>query len=119
MSSTRHAPPVATTSPDITADRLAALRDLFPEAFTEGKVDFARLRAALGDIVDHSPERYSFTWAGKRDAIRILQAPTAATLLPCPEESVDWESTHSIFIEGDDLEVLKLLYKPYFGAPCN
>jgi adenine-specific DNA-methyltransferase len=103
------------TSADIVADRIAQLKELFPEAFTEGKVDFDQLRAALGDIVDDRQERYAFTWAGKADAIRALQAPTAATLVPCPDESVDWDTTHNLFIEGDNLEVLKLLYRPYFG----
>jgi adenine-specific DNA-methyltransferase len=61
------------------------------------------------------PERYSFTWAGKRDAIRLLQAPSRATLVPCPEESVNWDTTRHVFIEGENLEVLKLLYKSYAG----
>lgn len=103
------------TFPDLTANRLAALRELMPEAFSEGKVDFDKLRAALGDVVDGRPERYSFSWAGKRDAIRLLQTPSAATLVPAPEESVNWDTTQHLFIEGDNLEVLKLLYKAYFG----
>ncbi|RMG74824.1 MAG: site-specific DNA-methyltransferase [Chloroflexi bacterium] len=111
----QHAEPVAKTSADINEERIAQLRRLFPEAFTEGKVDFDKLRATLGDLVDNRPERYSFTWAGKQDAIRILQTPTSATLIPAPEESVDWNNTQNLFIEGDNLEVLKLLYKAYFG----
>ncbi len=95
--------------------RLQALREHFPEAFAEGKIDFDKLRAALGDTVDGHPERYSFTWAGKHDAIRLLQAPTRATLTPAPEESVDWETTRNIFIEGENLEALKLICKSYFG----
>jgi adenine-specific DNA-methyltransferase len=106
---------VPRTSADITADRVVALKDLIPEAFTEGKIDFSKLHESLGDIVDDSPERYSFTWAGKRDALRALQAPTSATLVPCQEESVNWDTTQHLFIEGDNLEVLKLLYKSYFG----
>jgi len=102
-------------SADITADRLAGLRGLLPEAFTEGKVDFDRLRQALGEEVDDRPERYSFTWAGKRDAMRLLQVPSRATLVPCPQESVDWDTTQNLFIEGENLEVLKLLYKSYAG----
>jgi adenine-specific DNA-methyltransferase len=101
--------------PHLTAERLQALRELVPEAFSEGRIDFEKLRAALGDIVEDSPERYSFSWAGKRDAIRLLQTPTRATLIPCPEESLDFDSTQNLFIEGDNLEALKLLYKPYFG----
>jgi len=107
--------PVATTSADRIAGRLAALRDLIPEAFAEGRVDFDALRAALGDVVDDRPERYTFSWAGKRDAIRLLQTPTRATLVPAPEESLDWETTGHAFIEGDNLEVLKVLAKAYFG----
>lgn len=106
---------VATETPDLLAERIERLRELFPEAFAEGKVDFSKLRAALGDTVDERPERYLFTWAGKRDAIRILQTPSRATLVPCPEESVNFDTTQNLFIEGDNLEVLKLLYKPYFG----
>lgn len=111
----QHAESVNTTSADINEERSTQLRQLFPEAFTEGKIDFDKLRAALGDLIDDRPERYSFTWAGKQDAIRILQTPTSATLIPAPDESVDFNNTQNIFIEGDNLEVLKLLYKSYFG----
>ncbi|MFH0810407.1 MAG: site-specific DNA-methyltransferase [Pseudomonadota bacterium] len=106
---------VAKTSPDIVAERIEALREMFPEAVSEGKVDFDRLRAALGDKVDDRPERYSFSWAGKRDAIRLLQVPSRATLVPAPEESVNFSATGHVFIEGENLEVLKLLYKAYAG----
>jgi adenine-specific DNA-methyltransferase len=106
---------VAHTSADLTAERLDALRNLIPEAFTEGKVDFDKLRTALGDVVDTQRERYSFTWAGKQEAIRLLQTPTRATLAPAKEESVNWDTTQNLFIEGDNLEVLKLLYKAYYG----
>jgi len=107
--------PISTATPNITEEQRAGLRELFPEAFTEGKIDFEKLRAALGDLVDDGPERYQFTWAGKRDATRLLQAPTRATLVPCREESVNFDETQHLFIEGDNLEVLKLLYKAYFG----
>ncbi|MCK4471816.1 MAG: site-specific DNA-methyltransferase, partial [Anaerolineae bacterium] len=110
-----HAEPVQTETPNIAAEQRARLRELFPEAFTESKVDFEKLRATLGDLVDDGPERYRFTWAGKRDAIRMLQMPTRATLVSCREESLNFDETQHIFIEGDNLEVLKLLYKPYFG----
>jgi len=106
---------VTGTSADWLAEQTGRLRELFPEAFTEGKVDFDKLRAALGEEVDSRPERYSFSWAGKRDSIRLLQTPSRATLIPCPEKSVNFEHTGNIFIEGDNLEVLKLLYKSYFG----
>ncbi len=106
---------VAAEMPTPSEDRLELLRDLFPEAFTEGKLDLARLRDAVGDLVDDSPERYTFGWSGKRDAIRLLQTQSRATLVPCPEESVNWETTQNVFIEGDNLEVLKLVYKSYAG----
>ncbi len=106
---------VARASADFLAGQVTRLQELFPEAFTEGRVDWDKLRATLGDLVDDGPERYTFTWAGKRDAIRLLQTPTRATLVPCREESVDFDTTQHLFIEGDNLEVLKLLYKPYFG----
>lgn len=106
---------VALTSANIIAERLTALRVLFPEAFTENRIDFTKLRATLGEFVDDRPERYSFTWAGKQDAIRLLQMPTRATLVPAREESINWDTTQHLFIEGDNLEVLKLLFKPYFG----
>ncbi|MBN2500890.1 MAG: site-specific DNA-methyltransferase, partial [Anaerolineales bacterium] len=69
----------------------------------------------LGEPTASGAERYAFTWAGKRDAVRLLQTPTRATLIPAPEESVNFDHTQNIFIEGDNLEALKLLYKPYFG----
>lgn len=106
---------IAGDMPTPAGDRIDLLRDLFPEVFVEGKLDVAKFRNALGDIVDERPERYSFTWAGKRDAIRVLQMPSRATLVPCPEESVNWDTTKNVFIEGDNLEVLKLLYKSYSG----
>ncbi len=109
------APRVARTSPDVIPDQMARLREVFPEVVAEGRVDWERLRATLGEIVDDRPERYQFTWAGKRDAIRLLQVPSRATLVPCPEESVSWDTTRHVFIEGENLEVLKLLYKAYFG----
>ncbi len=107
---------VTPTSTAPNEERLAVLRDLFPEAFSEGSIDWEKLRAALGQVVDDRPERYSFGWAGKRDAIKLLQLPTRATLVPAREESVNFDTTSNIFIEGDNLEVLKLLYKPYFGC---
>ncbi len=106
---------VTRQSTDILAERMGELKAIFPDVFTEGKVDWEKLRAALGEQVDDRPERYSFSWAGKREAIRLLQTPSSATLGPAVEESVNWEGTQHLFIEGDNLEVLKLLYKPYFG----
>ena len=96
-------------------ERLEKLKTMFPEFFTEDKLDVSKLLEALGETVEEETERYRFTWAGRQDAINMLQTPTRATLVPCPEESVDFDDTGNIFIEGDNLEVLKLLYKPYFG----
>ena len=100
-------------SKDITAENIEVLKGLFPECVTEGKVDFDVLRELLGDEIDDRPERYNFTWNGKRLARRIAQTPSTGTLRPCPEESVNWDTTQNIFIEGDNLEVLKLLQKSY------
>jgi adenine-specific DNA-methyltransferase len=107
--------PVARTSADLIVEEITRLHELFPECVTEDKIDFDKLRATLGEEVDSRPERYSFTWAGKRDAIRLLQIPSRATLIPAKEESVRFDKTANLFIEGDNLEVLKLLHKPYFG----
>lgn len=111
----KKAEPVSALTPDLLAERAAWLKELFPDAITEGKVDFDKLREAIGDEVEGGSERYSFTWAGKKDAFRILQMPSRATLVPVPEESVDFDTTSNIFIEGDNLEVMKLLYRSYFG----
>lgn len=106
-------PPMDSTSTNIVADNINKLKELFPEAFTEGKVDFDALKEVLGDYVDGRDERYSFTWNGKSKARMIAQTPSTGTLRPCKEESVDWDSTQNLFIEGDNLEVLKLLQKSY------
>ena len=100
-------------SPDLTAANVAHLASLFPEAFADGKVDFAVLRALLGDAVDETDEKYGLNWHGKRRARRLALTPSTGTLRPCPEESVAWESTRNLMIEGDNLEVLKLLQKSY------
>jgi adenine-specific DNA-methyltransferase len=98
---------------DIVANNVSKLKELFPEAFTEGKVDFDALKEVLGEYVDGRDERYSFTWNGKSKARMLAQTPSTGTLRPCKEESVDWDSTQNLFIEGDNLEVLKLLQKSY------
>ncbi|SRR6266487_2940028 len=107
---------VETTSPNLLVEQAELLKLIFPQVFSEGKVDFKKLRAALGDVVDGQPERYSFTWAGKRNATLLLQALSYATLTPSEKESVNFDSTENLFIEGDNLEVLKLLYKSYAGS---
>lgn len=102
-------------STNITEENLSALKQLFPEAFEEGKIDFDVLRQLLGDYVDDEEERYSFKWNGKGRALRLSQTPSTGTLRPCREESVDWDTTQNLYIEGDNLEVLKLLQKSYHG----
>jgi adenine-specific DNA-methyltransferase len=106
---------VETTSINIAAEQKKQLKAIFPEVFTEDNIDFAKLKATLGNIIDDRPERYSFTWAGKREAIQMLQTPSKATLKPDKNESVDFDNTQNLFIEGDNLEVLKLLRKSYSG----
>ena len=107
---------VAKITPDITQEQIERLKQLFPECVSEGKVDFDRLRATLGDAgVLAGDNAYTFTWAGKQDAFRAIQTPSGASLAPAPDESVNWEETRHLFIEGENLEVLKLLYKSYFG----
>ncbi|MBN4049498.1 site-specific DNA-methyltransferase [bacterium AH-315-N03] len=101
------------SSPDIVADNIEKLREIFPEVFADGHIDFDALKETLGEHVDDREERYSFTWHGKSRARQIAQMPSTGTLRPCPEESVNWDTTKNIFIEGDNLEVLKLLQKSY------
>lgn len=110
----RNAPPVETESSNPMDDRIEQLMALFPEAVTEDGLDFDVLRNLLG-IQFPQKERYQFTWAGKQEALLSLQKRSKGTLKPVPEESVNWDSTGHLFIEGDNLEVLKLLYKSYFG----
>ena len=101
---------------DIMAHRIDALRRLWPEIVTEGnKIDIDRLRLALGELVDSGKERYGMHWPGKTDCIKTIQQPSRATLLPVEEESVSWDTTENLIIEGDNLEVLRLLQKSYIG----
>lgn len=104
-----------TKSADVVAENLDALKALFPEAFSEGKIDFEVLKQLLGAAVDERDEKYGLNWHGKRRARQIALTPSNGTLLPCPEESVDWDTTQNLMIEGDNLEVLKLLQKSYAG----
>lgn len=98
---------------DITNQNIEQLKQLFPDVLSEGKIDFEALRAVLGEEIDDSDERYNFTWNGKTKARQIAQTPSTGTLRPCKEESVNWDTTENLFIEGDNLEVLKLLQKSY------
>lgn len=96
-------------------EKINALRQVLPEAFSEGKLDWEKLKATLGENINFSNERYVLNWAGKSDAFKILQTPTTKTLIPAKNESVDFDKTENIFIEGENLEVLKVLQKSYFG----
>ncbi|MCH7613595.1 MAG: hypothetical protein IIB45_09600, partial [Candidatus Marinimicrobia bacterium] len=100
---------------NLTEEKLGKLREIIPEVFTENKIDWEKLKAALGDDIEFKNERYVLNWAGKSDAFRILQSPTTATLVPDRDESVDFDTTENVFIEGENLEVLKVLQKSYFG----
>ena len=104
-------------SENIVSDNVNQLLKLFPEVATEGdgRIDFDKLREILGDEVNESTERYAFTWPGKRDAIRQSQIPSTGTLRPQKEKSVNWDTTKNLYIEGDNLEVLKLLQRSYHG----
>ena len=91
------------------------IKELFPEAVEEGKINYDMLRAMLGDEVDDSKEKYQFTWNGKAKSIKLAQTPSSATLRPCKEKSKNWDTTENLYIEGDNLEVLKQLQKTYYG----
>lgn len=96
-------------------ERIKILQSLMPEVFDEGQIDWEKLKATLGECINFSNERYVLNWAGKSDAFRVMQRPTSATLVPCREESVDFDNTQNLFIEGENMEVLKVLQKSYFG----
>ncbi|MXX39342.1 MAG: site-specific DNA-methyltransferase, partial [Gemmatimonadetes bacterium] len=104
-----------TRSADIVAENIEHLKALFPEAFTEDKIDFEVLKQLLGGEVDEREEKYGLNWHGKRQARRLALTPSTGTLRPYPEESVDWDTAQNLMIEGDNLEVLKLLQKSYTG----
>jgi len=104
------------TSMNITEEQLQNFKQLFPEVFTEGlKVDWEKLKLTLGETVDTGKERYGMNWPGKADCFKTIQQPSIATLVPAREESIDFDTTENLFIEGDNLEVLKLLQKSYLG----
>lgn len=107
------------SSDDVTTRKCETLKNYmaqeFPECLSEGRIDFEVLRRALGDWVEAGSERFGLVWPGKAQCMRIIQQPSVATLKPDRDKSVDFESTSNVFIEGDNLEVLKLLQKAYFG----
>ena len=92
------------------------LREVFPEVFADGKVDFDKLQGLLGHYIADDKEKYSFSWKGKADSLRLAQKRSTGTLRPCIEESKDWDTTENLYIEGDNLEVLKLLQSSYLNS---
>lgn len=103
------------TSLDITHDLIYKLKQIIPGAFTEDKINIEQLKQILGESVHTDLERYQLSWAGKNNAYKVLQAQTTATLIPNIDLSVNWDSTKNLFIEGENLEVLKVLQKSYYG----
>jgi adenine-specific DNA-methyltransferase len=102
-------------SADVVGGNIDQLRAIFPEAFTEGRVDFVVLKQLLGGVLEEREEKYGLNWHGKRRARQLALTPSNGTLRPSPEESLDWDRTQNLMIEGDNLEVLKLLQKSYAG----
>jgi adenine-specific DNA-methyltransferase len=107
------------TTLDIATEKREELRRLlaatFPEIMSEDKIDLDQLKRVLGEWVEPDRERFGLNWPGKAACMKVIQTPSVGTLKPCPGESVDWDTTQNVFIEGDNLEVLKLLQKAYFG----
>lgn len=102
-------------SKDIISENIYKLKEIFPDIFTEDTIDFDKLKYNLGEYVDDSHEKYSFTWPGKTQTIKESQKQSTGTLRPCKEESKNWDTTQNLYIEGDNLEVLKLLQKSYYN----
>ena len=101
-------------SMNIEKTNLDKLRSVFPECVSEGKLDIDKLLSLCGEYIDNDFEKYKFEWKGKADCLRLAQKRSTGTLRPCPEESVDWDTTQNLYIEGDNLEVLKLLQTAYY-----
>ncbi len=106
---------VADETPDMRAELLSALRSIAPGAFTESRLDLAKLAQLTAAALEDATERFSFTWSGKRDAIAMLQVASQATLIPDAKASVQFDTAQHVFIEGENLETLKVLYRSYFG----
>lgn len=103
------------TSLDITQDLIQKLKEIIPGAITENKINVEQLKQLLGEAINTDAERYQLSWAGKSEAYKILQTPTTETLFPNFESSVNWDSASNILIEGENLKVLKVLQKSYYG----
>ena len=96
-------------SMSITDDQKAKLKQLFPEVFNEDRIDYDKLKQTLGEDIDTGEERFGMTWPGKSYCFKVIQTPSIGTLKPAKDESINWDTTENLFIEGDNLEVLKLL----------
>lgn len=101
-------------SMDLERENMDKLRTVFPECFAEGKLDIDKLLALCGEYISNDFEKYRFEWKGKADCLKLAQKRSTGTLRPCPDESVGWDTTRNLYIEGDNLEVLKLLQTTYF-----
>jgi len=99
---------------DIEQTNMEKLRSVFPDCFSEGTLDIDKLLSLCGEYIDNDFEKYKFEWKGKSESLRLAQKRSTGTLRPCPEESVNFDSTNNLYIEGDNLEVLKLLQTAYF-----
>lgn len=100
---------------NITEDLISKLKEIIPGAFTEDKINVEQLKQILGESINTDSERYQLNWAGKNDAYKVLQESSKSTLNPDLKESINWEETENIFIEGENLDALKILQKPYYG----
>ena len=102
-------------SKDVVSENISKIKEIFPGVIADGKIDFEMLKSILGEDIDDSHEKYSFTWPGKTQSIKESQKQSTGTLRPCKEESKNWDTTQNLYIEGDNLEVLKLLQKGYYN----
>ena len=101
-------------SMDLENANIEKLKSVFPECFAEGKLDIDKLLSLCGEYIDNDFEKYKFEWKGKAECLRLAQKRSAGTLRPCPEESVNWDTTKNLYLEGDNLEALKLLTTAYY-----
>ena len=100
-------------SKDIVSENISRIKEIFPGVIVDDKIDFEMLKSILGEDIDSGHEKYAFTWPGKTQVIKESQKQSTGTLRPCKNESKNWDITQNIYIEGDNLEVLKLLQKSY------
>ncbi len=101
-------------SSNIVKEKIKALKQIIPECFSEGVLDFEKLKISLGHLLDSNNEKYSFSWSGQQDTFKNIQTTSKETLIPASDESINFDTTENLFLEGDNLEILKLLQKSYF-----